>query len=170
MLEAATAVTLGLIAAGGIAAVVLVAIGRDPDLDDEHTAAELLAGIGDEPHAPAADQIPDWTLGLRLVAAACPVCGGRHCAGCDEPARHTATWRRHVARHCQDEIPPSILVPALLMPVVDRARELTRQVGRGRPALDLRTRVALAPTAWAARLGRPVQLAGCTPRQEVTLP
>jgi hypothetical protein len=103
----------------------------------------------------------DLVAGLAAIHAAltaCPVCGGRHCAGCEAPARITAAPHHHVGRHAQEEIPPSILRPALAMSVVERARELTRQLGPGRPALPLRVRVHLARTVWEQRAGRRIWL------------
>jgi len=80
---------------------------------------------------------------LRYRRAACPICGGRHCAGC--AAQPRTTGRAHTPVHDELSVPPS--VPALLIgDVVTRARALTAELGNRswRPVGD--------PPRWARRI------------------
>ena len=81
--------------------------------------------------------------GLHYRRAACPICGGRHCAGCQAQLRPTG--RAHTPAHDELSVPPS--VPALLIAdVAIRARAITAELGNRawRPAGD--------PPRWMRRL------------------
>lgn len=162
-MTAATTVLLAIIAAGGVAALILVARGDDPDRDDA-TAAQLLSGIADEPDAPAADQLPAWSIADTVQVA--PV--GAHRAlgelAFEQTADDTSDYVPRHALHPDDgaEIPPS-LVPALeLMTPLERARELVRQLNQAHwhpwrhlPRLDA---VRFVAATVAARNGVPLLL------------
>jgi len=113
-------VTLGpALVAGAVAAVALaVAVARDPGrpAGPEWTAAELAA-------------VAAATAAGGELRRPCTMCPARHCAGCEEPARVTATWTWYVARHCWDEVPPSLQRLAGLLPVTLRATVIARKVG-----------------------------------------
>lgn len=86
----------------------------------------------------------------------CPLCGGRHCAGCEEPARVTSTAYGHQPRHDFAEVPPSIRWLAERVHVTFRGALISANLtGRHvwRPADGAAFRV------WARRkLGRELQL------------
>jgi hypothetical protein len=108
-------------------------------------------------------------LALFGRGGACPVCGGRHCAGCEAPARITANPHRHIARHDLAGTPPSILTTLALMTPTERARELTRQLGNRlyspwRGLADRRTRVRLSAATIARRHGIPLWLGMAGPK------
>jgi hypothetical protein len=84
----------------------------------------------------------------------CAICGGRHCAGCAEPARNTATHGRHsAAQHSFDRIPADLRYVLSLATTVERARELARQCD------PLRHRVWQRLAHTTRRAGRPTRLA-----------
>lgn len=158
----ATTALLTIIAAGGIAALILVARGDDPDRDDA-TAAQLLSGIADEPDAPAADQLPAWSTAdtVQVAPVGAHRAVGRHAY--EEIGDNPDYQPRH-ALHPDDgaEIPPS-MVPALeLMTPLERARELVRQLNQAHwhpwrhlPRLDA---VRFVAATVAARNGVPLLL------------
>lgn len=167
MLEISTALMLGIIAAGGVAAVVLIARG-DPDHDDEVAAAELLAGIGDapDPGTPAATAVPAWSLVDTIQMPAHRALGR---LAYEELGTED---RDYQPRHGLDpddgaEIPPS-MVPALeLMTPLERARELVRQLNQARwhpwiklPRLE---RIRFVAATVAARNGVPLLLGQLAP-------
>lgn len=100
---------------------------------------------------------PTWTeadlASFAAIDSACPVCGGRHCAGCEAPAPITASPSRHVAHHDIAGVPPSIAAGLALMTPSERAHELVRQLHaatwtpyRGLPT-RVRTRLTAATVA-----------------------
>lgn len=95
----------------------------------------------------------------------CVHCGGKHCAGCEAPARVTSLAATHVARHDFAEVPPSLLWLAEHVHVTFRGALISAELmGRHvtRPADGTAFRL------WAAhKLGRPLQL-GVT--RKVVLP
>src|SRR5690606_25229191 len=96
----------------------------------------------------------------------CPLCGGRHCAGCETPARVTSTAYGHQPRHDFSEVPPSLRWLAERVHVTFRGTLSAASLcGRHvyRPADGTACRL------WARRkLGRELQLGG--PRPAGVLP
>lgn len=86
----------------------------------------------------------------------CPLCGGRHCAGCETPARVTSTAYGHQPRHDFSEVPPSLVWLAERVHVTFRGALISANLtGRHvwRPADSTAFRL------WAKRrLGRELQL------------
>ena len=170
VLGPATTILLGIIAAGAVAAVVLVAHGDNPDLeDDDATITQLLAGLDDaEPGRglPRAVDVPQWSI-ADTIPLATLAGGGAHRALAELAFEQTGDDRDYIPRHALDpddgaEIPPS-MVPALeLMTPLERARELVRQLNQARwhpwrhlPRLDA---VRYVAATVAARNGVPLLL------------
>jgi hypothetical protein len=87
----------------------------------------------------------------------------RHRALGATPAELIADDHGHAPRHGWDEVPPSIDVPLDRMTAVERAHELTRQLGNRlyspwRGLADKRTRVRLSAATIARRHGIPLLL------------
>lgn len=116
--------------------------------------AAILAGL--LVWASTGSDAPTWQPGeLTAVTVKpdrpCTLCPARHCAGCEEPARVTATWTTYTARHDFGEVPPSVRSLAALMPVGLRATIVARAVNprwRPRPV----TRAALE--LWGRKVAR----------------
>lgn len=96
----------------------------------------------------------------RPVSEPCGHCGGKHCAGCTEPARVMSMSVDYQPQHDFAGLPPSLVVPLALMTPGERARELVRQLGaktwhpyRGLPK---RTRIKLTAATVAARYRLPL--------------
>ncbi|MGV2383646.1 MAG UNVERIFIED_CONTAM: hypothetical protein LOD86_00040 [Thermobifida fusca] len=91
----------------------------------------------------------------------CPLCGGRHCAGCETPARVTSTAYEYTPRHDFAEVPPSVRWLAEQVHVTFRGTLIAGSLcGRHvyRPADGVAFRL------WARRkLGRELQLGGPRP-------
>lgn len=132
--------------------------------------AGLVVAIIRDPGRPT---VPGWRPGELTALAtepgwmrpACPICSGRHCAGCEAPAQHMSTSVGHQPAHSELEIPPSIAIPALMLDPVRRARELTRQLANRawRPTTPPAVRVRRVQLELAARLraaGVPCRLSG----------
>lgn len=125
---------------------------------------------------PGRATVPGWTPQdlAAFAAGPCPVCQGRHCAGCTMPARHMATWTRHTPRHTLADAPPSIMPGLVLMTPTQRARDLVRQLGQkhwhpyGR--LPRRLQIRLRAATIARRHGLQPLLGQFGPRAGVRLP
>lgn len=123
--------------------------------------AILIVGLR---QAARVDDTGVWQLAdlAALAGPACPVCQGRHCAGCEAPARITALPHRHVARHDLAGTPPSIMPALALMTPVERAHELVRQLGQAAwtpyAGLPARLRVRMQAATIARRHGLPLLL------------
>jgi len=112
-----------------------------------------------------------WINGADLLTALpparaelrepCPLCGGRHCAGCEEPARVTSLATGYTPRHDFSEVPPSLQWLAEQVHVTFRGALISASLcGRHvyRPADGTAFRL------WAKRrLGRELQLGGPRP-------
>src|SRR5690606_30898675 len=107
-----------------------------------------------------------WINGADLLTALpparadlrepCPLCGGRHCAGCETPARVTSTAYEYTPRHDFTEVQPSLQWLAERVHVTFRGALITANLtGRHvyRPADGTAFRL------WAKhKLGRELQL------------
>src|SRR5690606_42125177 len=60
----------------------------------------------------------------------CPLCGGRHCAGCEEPARVTSLATGYTARHDFSEVPPSLQLLASRVHLTVRGAPITASLFR----------------------------------------
>jgi hypothetical protein len=94
----------------------------------------------------------------------CP-CAGRHCPGCEEPARVMAVRGPHTARHDWEEVPPSMRRLAEMLPVTLRCTVVARAVSPPgwRPRPTSRAGLEMWADRVARRNGRLPLLAPCGP-------
>lgn len=121
-----------------------------------HAGTDVITWM-DQVMASAAETI--WPEPGSQTPCPNPSCGGRHCKGCEEPARIIADDTGWTARHVPEELPPSLVDAVMLWASpVDRARVASRHIRTRWAPRMLRNAVLQDPQRWAQRLGRAPQI------------